>query len=104
MNPNEQAVLVNFDHGSADLEPLHELEDQLIAALEEAGAGEYDGHEVAVDGGDGTLYMYGPDADSLFAVVRPILERSALMRGARVRVRYGPPGAAIREHLVSPPT
>ena len=89
-DPNEQAVIVRFEYGSTDLAPLGELEDRLIAAIDAAEVGEFDGNEVAVDGSHGFLYMYGPDADALFATVKPILESAEFMKGARVKVRYGP--------------
>ena len=95
--PPEHAVLVHFGYGSTDLSRLFSLEERLEAAIAAAGVGELDGNEVAADGSDGTLYMYGPDADALFAVVRPDLETTDFMRGARVRLRYGPPADGVRE-------
>lgn len=98
---SEQAVIVHFDYGTTDLQPLFALEERLEAAIADAEAGEYDGNEVAVDGSDGYLYMYGSDADRLFAVVKPILESASFMRGARITVRYGPAADGVREeHLV----
>jgi hypothetical protein len=91
------AVLVDFAYGSTDLSRLFALEEQLEQAIAAAGVGEFDGNEVATDGSDGTLYMYGPDADALFAAVRPILEASDFMNGARVKLRYGPPADGVRE-------
>jgi len=93
----EQAVIVQFSCGSTDLSRLFALEDQLIEALEKTETGEYDGNEVASDGSDGYLYMYGPDADALFKTIKPILEASAFMKGATVRLRYGPPEEGTRE-------
>ena len=58
-----------------------------------ARVGEYDGDEIAVDLSDGSLYMYGPTGDALFAAVKPVLESANFMKGAVVTVRYGPPGA-----------
>ena len=92
----EHAVLVRFVYGSTDLSPLFALEEQLERVVA-AGVGEYDGNEVAADGSDGTLYMYGPDADALFATVRRTLLATDFMRGARVTLRYGPPGDGVRE-------
>jgi hypothetical protein len=97
---SEQAVIVEFQYGQSDLEPLFELEGRLTSAIEAAGAGEYDGNEIAADGSDGSLYMYGPDAARLAEVVRPILEAAPFMKGARVRIRYGEPGADVREDVV----
>ena len=50
---------------------------------------------------DASLYMYGPAADALFAAVRPILERSPMMKGARVTLRYGRPGDDVPESHVT---
>ena len=93
---SEHAVIVHFDHGSKDLQPLFALEDQLEQAINNAGVGELDGNEVAADGSDGSLYMYGPDADRLFEAVRPILERSTAIRNAIATIRYGPPEESVR--------
>lgn len=93
----EHAVIVNFSYGQTDLQPVFQLEDQLAAAIAQADVGEYDGHEVAVDGSHGILYMYGPDGDKLFSVVKPVLESSGFMKGASVVIRYGPPEDGVRE-------
>lgn len=93
----EQAVIVTFKYGSTDLEPIFKLEKELEEAINIAAAGEFDGNEVAADGGDASLYMYGPDADVLFAAVRPVLEACPFMDGAMVRLRYGPPEDGVRE-------
>lgn len=93
----QHAVLVHFMYGGTDLSSLYALEDQLEQVTADAGVGECDGHEIAVDGSDGTLYLYGPDADSLFAAIRPTLEATAFTKGARITLRYGPPEDGVRE-------
>lgn len=97
---HEQAVIVHFEYGEPCLTPLREMERELEAALAKAGAGEHDGDEMAVDPDDGTLYLYGPDADRLFAAIRPVLDATPFMRGATVRLRYGPPADEAREAVV----
>ncbi len=98
--PNQHAVIVHFTYGSTDLSALFALETLLEAAIVKANAGEFDGNEVATDGRDGFLYMYGPDADYLFAAIKPTLDESAFMRGAEVRLRYGPSGSDATERAV----
>jgi hypothetical protein len=66
---------------------FHDLSDELIEAIEQAGAGEFDGDEFGK--GECVLYMYGPDADALFAAVEPVLRRSPLAHGGHVIKRYG---------------
>jgi hypothetical protein len=93
----DHAVLVNFDYiGSTDLTFLFSLETKLETAINSAKVGEFDGNEIAADGSDGTLYMYGPDADRLFETVKPVLEGCSFMRSARITLRYGSPGATQR--------
>jgi hypothetical protein len=94
---SEHAVIVHFNYGSTDLSPLFGLEDQLETAIATAQAGEYDGNEVAADGSDGSLYMYGPDADRLTDVIRPLLQAAPFMKGAKITKRYGPPEDGVRE-------
>lgn len=60
-------------------------------AITATGVGEFDGNLVGTD--DATLYMYGPDADRLFAVVEPILRAARLPAGSLIVKRYGEPGA-----------
>jgi len=98
--PPEHAVLVAFDYGSTDLHPLHALESRLDEAITAAGVGELDGDEIAADGSDGMLFMYGPDADRLYEVVRPHLECLGFMHGARVTLRYGAAGNAPERHTI----
>jgi len=70
---------------------LYALEDQLIVAIKESGAGEYDGNEI----GEGvfTIYIYGPSAERLFSVVRPILKKFRPPAGSYLIKRYGKPGS-----------
>ena len=83
----EQAIIVSFDYGLASLVELHDLENTLRTAL--AAIGEYDGHEIAADLSHGFLYMYGPDANALAAIVLPIFRNHPFMNGAKLEVRYG---------------
>jgi hypothetical protein len=96
----EHAVIVHFEYGSTDLEPLFVLEDELAEAISDADVGEFDGNEMAANGSDGLLYMYGPDADRLYETVRPLLESCSFTRGAKVVKRYGPPEDGVRESIV----
>jgi hypothetical protein len=101
VSPNSQAVIVRFSYGSTHLSRLFALEEQLKVAILAAKAGEYDGHVVAVDGSNGVIYMYGPDADRLFQVVKPVLESAEFMRGASATVRFGPTGSNTRQRTVT---
>lgn len=97
---NKHAVIAYFEYGQTDLEPLFEVERQLEAAIDKAGVGEFDGNEIAVDGTDGSLYMYGPDADKLFEVVKPVLESADCLSEVVVRLQYGPPEDGVVEKEV----
>jgi hypothetical protein len=98
---SDHAVIVRFQYRFTDLAQLHALEEELIAALGSADAGEFDGNEVAPDSEAAALYMYGPDADRLFEAVKPVLESSAFMHGAVATKRYGPPEDGAQEVQVT---
>ena len=70
-----------------EVEAFHELSDQLAEVIEEHEAGEFDGDEFG--GGECVLFMYGPDADALFAAIEPLLRALPLAKGAWVIKRYG---------------
>lgn len=97
---NDHAVVVHFAYGSTDLKKLFALEDELEKAILAAKVGEFDGNEVAVDGSNGYLYMYGTNADSLFEVIKPILEKSPFVRGAKAKLRYGPAQVGAHEKVI----
>jgi hypothetical protein len=100
----EQAVLVylrlsNDEFGSAeDRAAAHALEDELTYAVESAGLGEFDGVEFGM--GEVVFFIYGWDADKIFALIEPVLRNSPLARGGYAIKRYGGPDSAeIRVNL-----
>lgn len=82
----EQDLLVVLPLGNRHMgtqverQAIEAFAEQLAAAIEQAGVGEYDGDELG--GGQCTLFFCGPDVDRLIAVLRPLLQRSPLCRGA----------------------
>ncbi len=96
---NKHAVIAHFDYAADSLDALFDVEEQLEAAINAAGVGEFDGNEIAVDLSDGSLYMYGPEAEALFAVVRPILAGAECLRNTRVTLRFGPPEDDVPERV-----
>ncbi len=93
----EHAVIVKFLYGFENLDPLDELDEELRDLLADTATGEYDGYDISADSSDGTLYMYGPDAQQLFATVKPTLEKTAFLKGAVATLRLGPPQEGVKE-------
>jgi hypothetical protein len=93
----QHAVIISFNYGIEELDELFELEDKLRNAIELKRVGEYDGHEIAIDSSDGTLFMYGPNAETLFKCIKPILDETEFMRGAIAQLRFGPPSDDVKE-------
>lgn len=96
----EQAVLVYLNGTDLpdqvyDEYDLATLEDKLIEVIEREKLGEYDGNEFGPT--ETILFMYGPDAERLFAGIESILRDYPLCQQARVEIRPGSPGAAARE-------
>ncbi len=98
LNPKaEHCVVINFNYGLDNLEPLHKLENRLDSTLQSSGHGECDGHEIATDMSHGIIYLYGSNAETVFKTVKPILEDCEFMRNARVTLRFGPPEDGVTE-------
>ena len=86
---DEQVVIVHFEYSRADLAPLFELEERLVHALEASFVGVYDRNTVSVHGSRGSLSLYGPDAEKIFAVIQPLIADAPFMRKAQAIIRYG---------------
>lgn len=84
-----EAVIVRFKYGKSDKDPLYELEEKIAEAVEDSGAGEYDGHELAMDDSEGYLLLFGPDARAIFDAIEPELAKVRFMRGCQVELCFG---------------
>ena len=107
----DQHALIIYLHGIGerademgvdDLDALIALQEQLAEAIEPAGIGEVDGNEIAMDGSEGSLYAYGPDAKAMLKAALPIICASPLAHGGGVKLRYGAVGdeGAIEENFL----
>lgn len=63
------------------------LEDELDEAVQEAGVGALDGHEMG--GNEYTIWLYGADGGKLAEVVKKALEKESLPPGSTLFVRHG---------------
>jgi hypothetical protein len=96
----KDAVLVHFklsdrEFGTSDeRDSVHEFTDRLDALILEHQAGEFDGDEFG--NGEGTLFMYGPDADRLYEAVLPALKNWEKLRGGHVIKRYAESNRSVR--------
>lgn len=87
----EHAVIVHLFPDVGDDWGVDLVEDPLMEAIDERGVGEFDGHDIALDGsGEVILYAYGPDADALYEVMEPILRAVPPREGSYAVKRYGP--------------
>jgi len=73
---------------------VHQFSHELEALIQQCQVGEFDGDEFG--GGEGTLFMYGPDADLLFEAVSSALKNWEPLRGGHVIKSYGKSGRSVR--------
>ncbi len=88
-NLSRHSVIIYFQYGHEELDPLHQLERKLRILLFHNNVGELDGHEIAMDSTDGFLYLYGNNAEELFKAIRPTLLETPFMHKAEVNLRFG---------------
>jgi hypothetical protein len=99
----EQAVIVHLigsglpDETYQDYD-LATLEDRLVKVVAHSESGEYDGNEFGE--GETILYLYGPNAETLFSAIEGTLRGYPLCQNARVVIRQGPPGSPEREVII----
>jgi hypothetical protein len=92
VSPNHDAVLVHIPpsnasmRGPLEFDHLMDIEEAVIEAVDAAGTGVHDGHDIGQ--GEFTLFSYGPDADALWDTIRPVLVRFPKCLGARVEKRH----------------
>ena len=96
----EQAVIVRLRGNGlpAEVYEKHDistLQDQLREVIKKKKLGEFDGNEFGPE--ETVLYMYGPDAEQLFAGVESVLRAYPLCKEGVAVIRRGPPGAPARE-------
>lgn len=94
---SDHSVIIYFNYGMDELDPLFKLSDELEKCINDKQVGEFDGHEINMDGSDGSLYMYGPNAETLFKAIKPTLEATSFMKGATAILRFGPIGEDAKE-------
>lgn len=89
----EHSVIVEIplaggDFGSdAERERVYALEDELAAAIDAAGVGEFDGDAFGAE--TVTLFAYGPDAEALFAAMEGPLRRFNPPTGSSATLSFG---------------
>lgn len=83
-----EAVIVNFDYRTKDWLPFFKFEDELARSVEDAGIGEFDGNALSDTGQDCSMYIYGPDANAILALIAPRLRSTPLLAQVVVTLRY----------------
>lgn len=96
----EQAVIVKFKYGFETLKELNQMEKLLQKQVDDKQIGAYDGHEIAADMSDGFLYFYGPDAELIYNAIIPIFHAITFMKGAAIKLRFGPPEDGVKERIL----
>jgi hypothetical protein len=84
-----QALIVNFKYGLEKTDEFHAMDDALFEHFGEEGPMIYDGHEIAIDLSDGTLFFYGPDANELLKAATPLMQKFDFLIGAECVRRFG---------------
>jgi hypothetical protein len=101
----EQALIITVKLRSGlmgdgeERERMFAVQGEISAAIKESGAGMLDGDEFG--GGTCTIYLYGPNADRLYSLAQPILQKFDPPEGSYVTKRYGKPGARRQRFTIA---
>jgi hypothetical protein len=102
--PPEHEVVIHFYYGSTNYQHMYAIEDLIRTTIIDAAVGKYEGHEVADEGSEVSLFMYGPDAEALYRVISPILAESPFMRGGTVTLWFGPRKWGTQKRIIELPS
>lgn len=86
--PKSESVVIHFDYRTKDWLRFFKFEDELARFIEGAGIGEYDGNALSDTGADCSMYIYGPDANAILALIAPRLRSTPLLARVIVTLRY----------------
>lgn len=82
----KDSVLIYFGAFNG-LDEIHKLDRRLYNDIP-LSIGRHDGHEVAMDDTDGTLFTYGYNAETLYKTMQPILNEFDFLIGATVHLTF----------------
>jgi hypothetical protein len=85
-----QHLVLYFEHDIRDIIPYSEFIQEIRPILEKADLGEYLWDDMAIDGGDAEATFSAPDATALYEFLLPRLSKLKFLRGAKVRLIFGP--------------
>ena len=91
-NVSCQMLVVQFFYGIDNTLLLHQMEDELIQELSKHNIGEYHGYDLSADMGEGYIFIIGDNAEALFKVSKPIMEKYYFMDKSLATMRRGSSG------------
>lgn len=86
---DEEGVIIELRQRELDLDIdlILDLEARLAAAVGDSA--EVDGHDLAVDGSDATIYIYGASAESTWTSIAETVQSYASDYSVQVLLRFG---------------
>lgn len=102
----EQALTVTTVGVPVTLDEVFAIEDALTQAFAGNSIGVVDGNEIAVDGSEAMIFLYGPDAEAMFTAALPVLRAHRATASARARLRFGDVAdttARVEQRLINDP-
>ncbi len=85
----EHALIVTTVGVHVTIDEVFAIQDGLTQAFDQLSVGEVDGHEIEVSGREALFYMYGPDAEAMFAAALPVLKAHLATTNSRAMLRFG---------------
>jgi hypothetical protein len=82
-------VVIKFNYQTEDFDYLDELQDNIERAVSYHGVGTYDSYELDEDNSRALFFLTAHDPEVLFRNLKPVLQESPILRGAKIDVEMG---------------
>jgi hypothetical protein len=91
----QDTVIISFGRFNG-IDEIHKVDAKLFEQIPKE-LGIYDGHEVNMDDTDGRLFAYGKNAETLFKVMKPLLNEFDFLKDADVYLKFTKDGETVSD-------
>jgi hypothetical protein len=79
-----QYLIIHFDYGSRNFNPLYDYKKILINHIENKNLGEWGGYQIVIDGSEANFRLNTNDVEKLFEEIKNLLKSLKLLKNVNI--------------------